>query len=110
VVIDSVDFLSEEQKTKLREAFAVGLDPAVKYFEMKCGSFVWKDSIGLFWICRISSQERTGRNCRVDGQSDISTEEDVSRTETVAGPIDVAIISKGDGLIWIKRKHYFDLP
>jgi hypothetical protein len=27
--------------------------------------------------------------------------------ETVAGPIDVAIISKGDGLIWIKRKHYF---
>jgi hypothetical protein len=27
--------------------------------------------------------------------------------ETVAGPIDVAVISKGDGLIWIKRKHYF---
>jgi hypothetical protein len=29
-------------------------------------------------------------------------------TETVGGPIDVALISKGDGLIWIKRKHYFD--
>lgn len=29
-------------------------------------------------------------------------------TETVGGPIDVAIISKGDGFIWIKRKHYFD--
>ena len=28
--------------------------------------------------------------------------------ETVGGPIDVAVISKGDGLIWIKRKHYFD--
>src|SRR5262249_16025696 len=28
-------------------------------------------------------------------------------TETVGGPIDVAIISKGDGFIWIKRKHYF---
>ena len=27
--------------------------------------------------------------------------------ETVGGPIDVAIITKGDGLIWIKRKHYF---
>jgi hypothetical protein len=27
--------------------------------------------------------------------------------ETVAEPIDVALISKGDGLIWIKRKHYF---
>ena len=28
--------------------------------------------------------------------------------ETVGGAIDVALISKGDGLIWIKRKHYFD--
>lgn len=28
--------------------------------------------------------------------------------ETVAGPIDVAVISKGDGFIWIKRKHYFE--
>jgi hypothetical protein len=28
--------------------------------------------------------------------------------ETVGGPIDVAVISKGDGFIWIKRKHYFE--
>lgn len=28
--------------------------------------------------------------------------------ETVGGPIDVAVISKGDGLIWMRRKHYFD--
>ncbi|MBI3751486.1 MAG: hypothetical protein HY263_07505 [Chloroflexi bacterium] len=28
--------------------------------------------------------------------------------ETVGGPIDVAVISKGDGLIWLRRKHYFD--
>ena len=27
--------------------------------------------------------------------------------ETVAGPIDVAVITKGDGLIWMQRKHYF---
>ncbi len=27
--------------------------------------------------------------------------------ETVGGPIDVAVISKKDGFIWIKRKHYF---
>lgn len=28
-------------------------------------------------------------------------------SQTVGGPIDVAIISKGDGFVWIKRKHYF---
>lgn len=27
--------------------------------------------------------------------------------ESVGGPVDVAVISKGDGFIWIKRKHYF---
>jgi hypothetical protein len=34
----------------------------------------------------------------------ISTE-----AETVGGQIDVAVISKGDGFIWIKRKHYFEI-
>lgn len=29
--------------------------------------------------------------------------------ETVGGPIDVAVISKGDGFVWIKRKYYFDV-
>lgn len=28
--------------------------------------------------------------------------------ETVGGPIDVAVISKSDGLVWVKRKHYFE--
>lgn len=28
--------------------------------------------------------------------------------QTVGGPTDVAVISKSDGFIWIKRKHYFD--
>lgn len=27
--------------------------------------------------------------------------------ESVGGPVDVAVISKGDGFVWIKRKHYF---
>jgi hypothetical protein len=27
--------------------------------------------------------------------------------ETVGGPIDVAVISRGDGFVWIKRKRYF---
>ncbi|RDC65620.1 hypothetical protein [Adhaeribacter pallidiroseus] len=27
--------------------------------------------------------------------------------ESVGGPVDVAVITKGDGFVWIKRKHYF---
>jgi len=29
--------------------------------------------------------------------------------ETVGGTTDVAVITKGDGFIWIHRKHYFDI-
>lgn len=31
-----------------------------------------------------------------------------SSEESVGGPVDVAVISKGDGFIWMKRKHYFN--
>ncbi|HNS20691.1 MAG TPA: hypothetical protein PKH24_09335 [Sedimentisphaerales bacterium] len=30
-----------------------------------------------------------------------------SEPETVGGPIDVAVITKGEGFVWTKRKHYF---
>ena len=29
--------------------------------------------------------------------------------ESVGGVVDVATVTKGDGLVWIKRKHYFDI-
>ncbi|MCZ8253430.1 MAG: hypothetical protein O9318_13240 [Hylemonella sp.] len=31
-----------------------------------------------------------------------------SPTESVGGPIDIAAITKSEGLVWIKRKHYFE--
>jgi hypothetical protein len=29
-------------------------------------------------------------------------------SETVGGPVDVAVITRNEGLVWIRRKHYFD--
>lgn len=28
--------------------------------------------------------------------------------ETVGGPIDVAILTRNEGFVWVRRKHYFD--
>ena len=28
-------------------------------------------------------------------------------SETVGGPVDVAVITRGDGFVWVNRKHYF---
>jgi hypothetical protein len=33
---------------------------------------------------------------------------DIETAETVGGPIDVAVLSRTEGFIWIKRKHYFN--
>lgn len=32
----------------------------------------------------------------------------LNEQNTVGGPIDVLVMSKGDGAVWMKRKHYFD--
>jgi hypothetical protein len=38
-----------------------------------------------------------------------SLKEKVTRpSETVGGPVDVAAITKSEGLVWIRRKHFFD--
>lgn len=38
-----------------------------------------------------------------------SLKEKVTRpSETVGGPVDVAIITRNEGLVWKKRKHFFD--
>jgi hypothetical protein len=31
-----------------------------------------------------------------------------TQKESVGGPIDVAVITKGDGFVWVRRKHYFE--
>ncbi len=32
----------------------------------------------------------------------------LNEQNTVGGPVDVLVLSKGDGAVWMKRKHYFD--
>ena len=29
-------------------------------------------------------------------------------SESVGGPTDVAVLTKNEGLVWIRRKHWFD--
>jgi len=31
-----------------------------------------------------------------------------SPSQSVGGPVDVAVITRNEGLVWVKRKHYFD--
>ena len=109
VLVDSIDKLStqekNEQKSKLQDicnnslsefrnrlhAYQINLnvDPIMRVVNM-----LPKDELAAMAESLINLTSFKRR---------VSMEE-----ETVGGPIDVTIISKGDGFIWIKRKHYFD--
>lgn len=60
------------------------------------------DSVAALPLDELSSMARTLIN-----MTSFKRKVSLNR-ESVGGPIDVAVISKGDGFIWINRKHYFE--
>ncbi len=108
VIIDSIGKLDDTEKTdlkqKLRDLSSELFDKYVKKLKnyrrknyvdpvMKVVAMLPKDELAAMAesLVNLTSFKR-----KVSLQA-----------ETVAVPIDVAVISKGDGFIWIKRKHYF---
>jgi hypothetical protein len=108
IIIDNIDKLNEKEKTELKGRFIkISKDWLKKYRrrlkeyrEMKfvnpvvsVVAMLPKDELAAMAESLVSLTSFKRR---------VTTE-----LETVGGPIDVAVISKGDGFIWIKRKHYF---
>jgi len=57
----------------------------------------------------LSKQELAGLAENLIDLASLRNRVSIDRAETVGGAIDVAVVSPGDGFVWIKRKHYFDL-
>lgn len=82
---------------------------ALNQFKRAARDYIWKEHsdplrrvIGMMPIDELAALAETFVSIE-------SLKERVTKpTESVSGPIDVAVITKGDGFIWIKRKHYFD--
>lgn len=107
-VIDAIQELDEAQKEcytqEAKEAGAILLDNYIQNLKNFRAEKFWKPVMQV--VSSLPKDELaemaeslvnlTSLKMKVSGEQ-----------ETVGGPIDVAVISKGDGLIWIKRKHYF---
>ena len=109
VLLDHIDCIDQEEKESLKKSLnKIGLEMFKGYREklsnysteyyinpvMKVVQALPKDELAAMAETLISLTSFKRR---------VSMEQ-----ETVADPIDVAVISKGDGFIWIKRKHYFE--
>ena len=88
----------KKAKIKAREDFSG--DILAKMFELH--TMPLKRVVGNLPIDELADLAETFINIE-------SLKERVTRpTQSVGGPVDVAVISKGDGFIWVRRKHYFD--
>ncbi|MBX9955078.1 hypothetical protein H7T43_09125 [Peribacillus simplex] len=96
--------LSEEQKEKLRILGNIFNEEFYREINrIKRGNFIYPivDTVDLLPKEELAAMAEALVNL-TSFKRKVSTD-----AETVGGPIDVAVISKGDGFVWIKRKHYF---
>ena len=105
--IEGIDNLPPEQKERLRETIlAASTEGADKFFskvletseERKSGIMQEVVALGPSDLAQVASTLVSLSSFQ---------QRMFPERETVGGPVDVAVISKGDGFIWIERKHYF---
>jgi hypothetical protein len=108
-IVDSIDNLTKVQKkalkTTLKKLIIDGYSNTIENINAHSAEVHYKpiiDAIEFLPIDELAIVAETCVNLN-SFQKKVSMED-----ETVGGPVDVLVISKGDGLIWIKRKHYFD--
>jgi hypothetical protein len=107
-VATNIEKLDSEKKQKLqKELVAVG-ESLVKDFENKMASSVLTQFI-LPVYSVIAALPKNELAIMAEALVSITSlkRQFSPQEETVKEPIDVVVISKWDGFIWIKRKHYF---
>jgi len=92
--IDDVEALLQSAKDKIRDAV---LDKARKEHSLPLRSVL--SSLPVDEMAELAETLITLQSLK---------EKVTKPSETVGGPVDVAIVTKHEGLVWIKRKHFFN--
>jgi hypothetical protein len=101
--------MDEDAKTKLLEGMAQRCFGVLQDYEKELLDFQWEQNINpiLSIVAMLPKDELAAMAESLVNLASFKRRV-ADEEETVGGPIDVAVISRGDGFIWIKRKHYFD--
>jgi hypothetical protein len=109
-VVKRLPHLSPTEKNELIEELKKDGSSLISTFADKINAWVKQynsdkvlDSIEVLPIAELASMAESLVNL-----TSFKRRVTLEVAETVGGPIDVAVISKGDGFIWIRRKHYFE--
>jgi len=107
-VVDEIDDLSEEQKAKWKAKIGpIGTDVAALLLK-ELRDYRIKHHLTPIYraIAHLPKDQLAHVAASLVNLNSFQKRMSL-KPETVGGPIDVAVISKGDGFIWIDRKHYF---
>jgi hypothetical protein len=106
-IIDSIEKLSDEEKTALKTQYTKKSDEIIQHLAEQLKNFRYSNFIPIINV--VSSLPKSDLAAMAESLVNItSLKRRVSmQAETVGGPVDVAVISKSDGLVWIKKKQYF---
>lgn len=107
-VVERLSKYDDKEKEKIKQGLSDYGDELVKEFTSKMESFIEDQFSGpiIDAVSRLPKNELAALAEALVYLTSLKRKVSLE-PETVAEPIDVAVISKGDGFIWIKRKHYF---
>lgn len=108
IIIDKIDKIDDNEKKSLKEKLKGISSKEFNLYKKRLEDYRRKNFVDpIIKVVAILPKDELAAMAEslvnlTSFKRKISMEE-----ETVGGPIDVAVVSKGDGFIWIKRKHYF---
>jgi hypothetical protein len=106
-MIDSIEELSDDMKSKYKTTFQVNTDEIMKNLTEALKNYTTLNFIPIINV--MSALPKSELASMAESLVNItSLKRKISmQGETVGGPVDVAVISKNDGFVWIKKKQYY---
>jgi len=106
-IVDSIESLSDEEKTNLKNQIQPKSDELTGQISEYLSNYMNSNIIPIINV--VISLPKTELAAMAESLVNVtSMKRKVSlQAETVGGPVDVAVISKREGFVWIKKKQYF---
>jgi hypothetical protein len=106
-IADSIETINDDEKTHLKTLFQPQSDDLITRISTYIDNYRASNTIPIINV--VISLPKTELAAMAESLVNLtSLKRKVSlQAETVGGPVDVAVLSKRDGFVWIRKKQYF---
>jgi hypothetical protein len=107
-IIDSIETMNDDEKSSLKTQFQPQSDDLITRISMYIDNYRASNTVPIINV--VISLPKTELAAMAESLVNLtSLKQKVSlQAETVGGPVDVAVLSKRDGFVWIRKKQYFN--